>query len=176
MIIGGISLDEDDSIVSIRMNWRIQLEIVETLEAFTPQSTRDSDRERAIAPSGSGRLPKAKGEYWSHSIAKWLIQRASPFWNTIRSGGTFTMGMSAYIAGKVYQATLGRVVKFVAKQSLRQMVIRPALGGASLTAAYFVGVGILAHDIYVLLENKAAKTKWLGEGLDMGGGAGGFGA
>lgn len=169
MIIGGISLAVDDSIISIRMNWRIQLEIVE-LETFTPQSTRDEP-----ASSGSGRPPKVKGGYWSHSIVKWLIQRASPFFNTIRTGGTVGMAMSAYVAGKIWQATGGRVVKVIAKQTLRQMVIRPALGGAGLLASYFGAVALLGHDMYVLMENEAEKTKWLGQGLDLGGGAGGFG-
>lgn len=170
MIVGGISLDIDDSIISIRMNWRIQLEIVQ-LETFTPHSTRDEP-----ASSGSGRLPKEKGGYWSHSIVKWLIQRASPFFNTIRTGGTVTMAMSAYVAGKLWQATGGRVVKVIAKQTLRQMVIRPALGGAGLVASYFAAVAVLGHDMYVLMENEAEKTKWLGQGLDLGGGAGGLGS
>jgi len=170
MIIGGVSLLVDDSIIAIRMNWRIQLEIVE-LETFTPEFTRDKP-----ASSGSGRLPKQKGEYWSHTIVKWLIQRASPFFNTIRTGGTVSMAMSAYVSGKIWQATGGRVAKFVTKQTLRQMVLRPALGGAGIVASYFAAVAVLGHDMYVLMENEAEKTKWLGEGLDLGGGAGGFGA
>lgn len=171
MIVGGVSLDIDDSIIAIRMKWRIQLEAADLLTDFS----KDQDQREAIAPSGS-RPTKQKGTYWSKSIVKWLIQRASPFWNTIRTQGSVMLAVSAWVAGRVWQATGGKVVKFVAKQTLRQMVIRPAVGAAGITAAYFAVVAVLAHDVYVMLEDHPQKTKWLGEGLDLGGGAGGFGA
>ncbi|HIA04078.1 MAG TPA: hypothetical protein EYN66_19635 [Myxococcales bacterium] len=175
MIIGGISLYVDD-IISIRMNWRIQLERTDVIEAFTPHSTDDYGVKREVADSGTPDYSKPKGEYWSKTIVKWLIQRVSPFWNTFRTTGDVMLGVSAYVGAKVWQATGGRVATFIAKQSLRQMVLRPALGGAGLVAAYFAAVAVLGHDVYVMLENHPAKTKWLGEGLDLGGGAGGFGA
>lgn len=180
MIIGGVNLTVDESIIAIRMNWRIQLEILE-LDTFTPELSgrkppEDLSQWGMPPEDPPPKYKRPKMDYWSHSIVKWLIQSASPFWNTIRTGGTVHMATSAYVSGRIWQATGGRVIKWAAMQSLKQMVVRPAVGTAGVLGAYFGAVAILGHDMYAMLENHPTKTKWLGQGLDLGGGAGGFGA
>lgn len=127
-----------------------------------------------MAPSGSGSKKKPKGRYWSKDIYEWLAQRASPFWNTIRTGGSWASAGVAYIGARFWNATGGKVVKFVAKQSLRQMVLRPALGIGGGLAVYFAAVAVIGHDIYVALDESMETQKFLGEGVKIGGG--GFGA
>lgn len=178
MIIGGVSGVVDDDIISIRMNWAISIARSELLPDSPPirqgASAREAAWGRKIAPSGSGSKKGMKGRYWSHDIAEWLAQQASPFWNTLRTGGSAGEAAVAYIGARMWQATGGRVVKFVAKQSLRQMVLRPALGGAGVTVAYFAAVSVVAHDIYVALDNDLSSQKFFAEGVKIGGG--GFGA
>jgi len=178
MIIGGVSGVVDDDIISIRMNWAIQIEISANTPALPPNRQTTSARQEAwgrkIAPSDSGSTKGMKGRYWSHDIAEWLAQQASPFWNTLRKGGSAGDAGAAYIGARLWQATGGRVVKFAAKQSLKQMALRPAAGMAGVTLAYFAAVSVVAHDVYVMLDNSPDGQKFFSEGVKIGGG--GFGA
>jgi len=126
------------------MNWAIQIEISANTPALPPNRQTTSARQEAwgrkIAPSDSGSTKGMKGRYWSHDIAEWLAQQASPFWNTLRKGGSAGDAGAAYIGARLWQATGGRVVKFAAKQSLKQMALRPAAGMAGVTLAYFATV------------------------------------
>jgi len=176
MIVGGISGVQDD-IISIRMNWAIQIAISENSPALPPNRHTVSAREEAwgrkIAPSGSGSKKGMKGRYWSHDIAEWVAQQASPFWNTIRKGGDAGDAAAAYVGSRIWRATGGKVTKFVAKQSLKQMVLRPAVGTAGALGAYFATAAVVSHDIYVMLDNNLDAQKFFSGGIQIGGG--GFG-
>jgi len=164
MIVGGIQIRDCEDIICVRMNWMIQIEVSSNLPVSPPN--------RSVASSGSGKL-KASGRYWSADIVDWLKQRAAPFWNTISAGGTYAEAAVAYMGARLWNATGGRVVKFVAKQTLRQMVLRPAMGIGGGLAVYFAAVTVVAHDIYVALDENVETQKFLGEGVKIGGG--GFG-
>lgn len=182
MIIGGVSgsIDISDDIIRIRMNWAIQIELSENSGVRPPNRQTASSREEAygrkVAPSTrKARKPsgRAKGRYWSKEIAEWLAQQASPFWNTIRTGGTTAQAGAAYIGARLWRATGGKVVKFVAKQSLKQAVMRPAVGIGGGLALYFAAVAVVGHDIYVALDESVETQKFFNEGVKIGGG--GFG-
>jgi len=180
MIIGGVNGTAEDDIISIRMNWAIQVEVSEILADSPPNrqtvASREAAYSRKVAPSTSkARKPRkrGKGRYWSVQIAEWLAQQASPFWNTLRKGGSFAEAGAAYIGARIWQATGGKVVKFVAKQTLKQAVMRPALAIGGGLAVYFAAVAVVTHDIYVALDESVETQKFFGEGVKIGGG--GFG-
>ena len=128
---------------------------------------------RKIAPSGSGGKKGMKGRYWSHDIAEWLIQQASPFWNTIRKGGTTGDAVAAYVGSRIWRASGGKVTKFVAKQGVKQMVVGTTVGRAGILGAYFATAAVVSHDIYVMLDNNLGAQKFFSGGVQIGGG--GFG-